>query len=186
MDLHAYSQELLGFYRELSTTFSQAQKASGLSCPPQCGRCCTYPEIEATPFELIPLALHLVQTGKADEVLEQLQNENLHCVSFQALSSDGSRGQCTQYEHRPFVCRAFAVAGVKDKVGNPVASICRTLKSEHPHWENIAAETLPNLNEWNLRMRQIHPRLNETSGPINNALRQALAIVMLYESASHS
>jgi uncharacterized protein len=186
MDLTPYAQELMVFYRELSLTFSQAQKASGLSCPPECGRCCNYPEVEAIPFELIPLAMHLVKSGLAEQTLEKLAEGNHRCVSFQALSPDGSRGRCTQYEHRPFLCRVFAVAGTKNKFGDPVASVCSTLKTEYPEWEQVNAADLPLMQQWSFKLRQIHPRLNETSVSINTALQQALAIVMLYESFSQS
>jgi Fe-S-cluster containining protein len=186
MDLATFSHELMAFYQALAETFSRAQATSGLHCPPSCGRCCTYPDVEATPFELIPMALHLVKSQLAEGVLQKIDEQKSQaCVMYRPTSADGAQGKCTQYEFRPFVCRAFGVAGIKNKNGESTASVCGTLKSQFPHWESSPAD-LPQLPQWHARMRVLHPRLMETPLPISLALRQALAIVMLHESESVS
>lgn len=71
--LRDLSRRVEAVYGEMADTFSGYQQASGLSCRSGCGECCTQPTIEATVLEMLPLALHLFDQGKAEQTLTQLE-----------------------------------------------------------------------------------------------------------------
>ena len=58
-------------YLKLDREIAKVQLESGLHCISGCGECCKKPDIEATPLEFLPLALHLYDEGKAEKFLEE-------------------------------------------------------------------------------------------------------------------
>src|SRR4051794_2512683 len=104
MNIREFSQDLLKIYDEMGKSFADYQKASGLHCLEGCGRCCVNPEVEASVFEMIPLALRMYDEGRLEEWLDKLENPPQdHCMLFQAHSDDLTLGQCGAYKERPAV-----------------------------------------------------------------------------------
>ena len=101
--LRELSRRVEAVYGEIATTFSAYQQQRGLHCRTGCGECCLQPTIEATVLEMLPLALHLFDQGKAEQTLTQLEEltEPQGCFFYQKLSFDSKQGQCTVYQHRP-------------------------------------------------------------------------------------
>ena len=60
-------------FARLEIEINAFQKSSGLHCLAGCGKCCTKPDIDATPLEFLPYAFDLFLAGKADETLEKLK-----------------------------------------------------------------------------------------------------------------
>jgi uncharacterized protein len=186
MDIKDFSFNLELIYREMSESFSHYQKQTQLSCLTGCGRCCLNPEIEASPLEMIPLALHLHQTGELDFWLDKLEvNEQQSCLLYVPASPDGLKGQCGHYEYRPSICRMFGVAGYFDKHKNATLSICKYIKEADPELarQRTAEATLENtpmLLHWMSRLSQLDPKLSQQRMPLNQALQRALEKVALY------
>ncbi|GGW59244.1 hypothetical protein DFQ11_1011029 [Winogradskyella epiphytica] len=85
------------FY-ELEQEASKFKKASGLACVSGCGKCCTYPDIEASPLEFLPWAFHLFLHGEAEKTLRKLkETKNPSCFIYKPLTLAG-QGRCSNYK----------------------------------------------------------------------------------------
>lgn len=194
MSLADTVREISAFYQQLGDEFSQGQARSGLNCLSGCGECCTTPEIEASLWEMLPMAWALVEAGRGEEVAEELSaRENSLCWAYQSESADHSKGRCVQYADRPTICREFGVAGLRDKNNQIRLSVCKPIRSAFPQ-EVLRAEmsvnewSPPLMNEWSLRLTQLHPDILHARQPINHALLEALHKLLLYKTlnACHS
>jgi Fe-S-cluster containining protein len=132
--LRELSRRVEAVYGEIATTFSAYQQQRGLNCRSGCGECCLQPTIEATELEMLPLALHLFDQGKAEQTLTQLEEltEPQGCFFYQKLSFDGKQGQCSVYQQRPSICRLFGASGYRDKQGKTSLSVCKVIKTDRP------------------------------------------------------
>jgi len=124
------------FYEEADARTAKFSQASGLKCPTGCGRCCESPYIEASALECLPMANHLLpKAGEWIEILESFVKRGRTLPSpcpFYVTFGFG-KGFCSEYEHRPSVCRLFGFAAVRGKQGEPRLSVC------HHHKENGTA-----------------------------------------------
>ncbi len=184
----AFLKDLSDLYQRMSEAFSAGQKTSGLACPSGCGQCCLTPTVEASVLEMLPMAIEFDRQGKAEEMLEKLQQETPStCVVYQG---DQLRGQCSMYEQRPSVCRMFAVAGAKKKDGSPTLSLCKILKAQYPErsQELLSAppQDIPQLGVWEMHLMTLHPELTRERHSISFALRKALEKVLLVRYYSNS
>ena len=79
--------------------------------PPASSRSCTAPTIEATVGECVPLARAAVAKGEAEALLMRIraarEHNELKCVFYETAGDDSKLGKCSQYEHRPSICRLF-------------------------------------------------------------------------------
>jgi Fe-S-cluster containining protein len=178
MNIREFSDYLLKLYQEMSLTFSTYQNATGLQCPPDCGKCCLKPDIEATVFEMIPMALRIMDEGHVEEWLEKLENDTAGiCLSFVPLGADG-KGRCSHYQERPSVCRMFGVSGYYNKRREINLSICKHLKSLYP--TPLDPSGVPVMAQWSAQMGSLDPRLIQEFRPINEALKLALQKAVFY------
>ncbi|GAB3285740.1 YkgJ family cysteine cluster protein [Parahaliea aestuarii] len=172
-------------FEELESTFAGYQRRTGLNCTSGCGACCNNPEVEASPLEMLPLALDLFDRGLAENTLTSLDNySGFSCIHFVRHSLDGSRGECGIYRQRPSLCRMFGAAGVSGKFGQPRLSVCRSIKEEQPAAHLLALTNLdddppPRMSEGKEKVRQLDHSLGQRDFPINEALRAALEKVLL-------
>lgn len=183
--LRELSRRVEAVYGEIATTFSTYQQQRGLHCRSGCGECCLLPTIEATVLEMLPLALHLFDQGKAQQTLTQLEEltKPQGCFFYQKLSFDGKQGQCNIYQHRPSICRFFGASGYRDKQGKTTLSVCRVIKSDHPipfQDTLIALESdpPPMMIMAKEQVNQLDYELGKQHLPINDALQQALERVL--------
>jgi Fe-S-cluster containining protein len=131
--LRELSSQVMDVYQELSTEFGSYQRSQGLSCIEKCGACCNKPDIEVSPLEMLPYALHLFDSGQAEQVYNELENYNgFACKQYQRLSLDGNEGYCGIYDYRPGICRMFGAAGYKTKQGEATLSVCKPIKNTVP------------------------------------------------------
>ncbi|MCH8538614.1 MAG: YkgJ family cysteine cluster protein [Alkalimonas sp.] len=183
--LRELSRRVEAVYGEIADTYARYQQLRGLACPSGCGNCCQHPSIDATVLDMLPLALHLFDQGKAESTLAQLEVEpaTTGCPMYQPLSFDGSKGQCTVYHQRPTLCRVFGVAGYRDKHGQPSLSACKVLKQHHPaayQHTLIALESdpPPMLTLAKQQVDQLDYDLSRDNLPISLALQKALLKVL--------
>lgn len=178
MNIRDFSLNLQKLFNEMGETFSRYQQQTGLTCPSDCGHCCTNPQVEASVHEMIPMALKILDEGKLEEWVDRLQtSEQDHCLVYIQNGPNG-RGKCGQYETRPSLCRMFGVAGYLNKHQSVTLSICKTIKEIHPH--SVSPEDAPIMAHWSNRMVSLDPQLIRDRLPINQALLRALEKVSLY------
>ena len=189
--LRELSRRVEAVYGEIADTYARYQQQRGLACPTGCGNCCQYPSIDATVLDMLPLALHLFDQGKAESTLAQLEAGPVStgCPMYQRLSFDGSQGQCSVYAHRPTLCRVFGVAGYRDKHGQASLSACKTLKQQHPaayQHTLIAMESdpPPMLAIAKQQVDQLDYDFSRDNLPISQALQKALLKVLFQASYS--
>lgn len=184
MSIRDFELKLQTLYREMSETFSSYQSSTGLACLSGCGRCCLNPDVEASTLEMIPFALHILDTGLMDEWLIKTESKTSQpCLLFKG-DSEG-QGQCGSYEHRPAICRMFGVAGYYDKEHQATLSVCKFIKEKYPtqtqDLKDLALLTnTPMLSFWNSKMSDLDPHLIQKRMPINEAIHSALEKVSLY------
>lgn len=183
--LRELSRRVEAVYGEMADTFSGYQQASGLSCRSGCGECCTQPTIEATVLEMLPLALHLFDQGKAEQTLTQLEElpEGSSCSFYQRLSFDGKQGQCSVYQQRPSICRVFGAAGYRDKLGQAALSVCKTIKADkaekyQQHLIMLSGQPPPMMMSAKEQVSELDYALGAKHYPINEAMRLALEKVL--------
>ncbi|GAB3024956.1 YkgJ family cysteine cluster protein [Bowmanella dokdonensis] len=182
--LRELSRLVEAVYDELDHTFGAYQRKTGLACRSGCGSCCNNPEIDATPLEMLPLALNLYDQGRAEQVLEELeQYSGFACFHYVRHSLDGIQGQCGVYQQRPALCRMFGAAGVSSKTGGTRLSVCRTIKQDHNEKYqqtliSMLSEPPPRMATGKERVRQLDFELGKQDLPINQALKYALERVL--------
>ena len=183
--LRELSRRVEAVYGEIAETFSAYQQQYGLNCRSGCGECCLQPTIEATVLEMIPLALHLFDQGKAEQTLTQLEEltEPQGCFFYQKLSFDGKQGQCSVYQQRPSICRLFGAAGYRDKQGKTSLSVCKVIKADQPqpYQDTLIAmqsDPPPMMITAKEQVNELDYELGKQHLPINEALKQALEKVL--------
>lgn len=174
-------QQVLDFYQQLESQTDSVPDQIGLHCPPSCGRCCEYPEIETTELEMLPVAWELWQRGDALTIWETLKNdpEQKICVFYERDPLTTGKGRCGMYAWRPVVCRLFGYATIKNKQGVPEFATCAYHHQTQP--EKVAeikqqvAEgfPMPNFSKITLQLAMIDPSKTQRL-PINEALRLAI------------
>ena len=197
--LRELSSQVMDVYQSLSQEFSAFQSSQSLSCVEKCGACCNKPDIEVSPLEMLPLALHLFDTGQAEQVFDELQSySGFACKQYQRLSLDGTEGYCGIYEYRPGICRMFGAAGYKTKSGEATLSVCKPIKQAvpekyaaaliaiQPAWGqsnnsdpmSISNSKPPMIAEGRQKLAQLDYELGDKLMPINDALRYILEKIL--------
>ncbi len=167
----------------ISLIFFEFQIKSGLTCPAGCGQCCFNSEISCAPYELLPLAFHLLETNKAEDFLiSNCSPKRIGCPLLIITDEEKGLGKCLEYEHRPFLCRAFGVAARLGKKGETNLSVCKVLKnkSQYLELENLMLE-IPFIDEWKKKFESLDPNLMERELPISEALVVILEKVLLWD-----
>lgn len=183
MNIKEFRNDLQKLYQEMSESFSAYQHKLGWACVSGCGKCCLNPDIEASPLEMIPMAVSIYQEGKSEEWLERLESpDRAYCLAYKH-EGDPERGVCSRYSDRPSVCRMFAVAGYYNKDEKITLSVCKTIRQYHGLYdipEGLDPNEVPVLRDWAYKLATLDPKLIQNRIPINQALKQALEKVCLY------
>lgn len=173
-------------FDQLELESAQFEKASGLHCVAGCGKCCSYPDVEASPIEFLPWAFHLFLNGEAEHMLDLLkENQSPTCMIYKSLSITG-KGQCSNYKYRGLICRLFGFAANTDKYGNLRLATCQVIKEGQADKYTTTAEAItkglnvPVFTEYYMKLNQIDFQLGNLILPVNKALKMALEEVLLY------
>lgn len=185
MELVELAQTISLKYAEVSKVFNEFQQKTNLLCPEGCGKCCFKPDIACAPYELLPLALYLLKTNRAEIFLEKAtQAQNDRCILLEISDEEKGKGRCSEYQFRPFICRAFGVSARHGKKDNIDYSICRVLKENDsfaPQF-SFTQEEIPFIEIWKKQLEALDPRLAEKEIPINQGLVILLEKVLLWDS----
>lgn len=164
------------------------QGQTGLHCYAGCGKCCTKPDIEASPLEFLPLAFHWFLTGKAEEMLAKIdaQNDGI-CIAYSPLSIlEKAKGSCSEYPHRGLICRLFGYGASKDKLGQLRLVTCRLIKEgqAEDYQKAVASiaggQFVPIFTDYYQNLLQVDFKMGNTILPINEAIREAIEAVLQY------
>ena len=173
------------FYK-LEQETAQFEKSSGLSCVSGCGRCCTFPNIEASPIEFLPWAFHLFLSGEAENTLRLInKTKTSTCLIYKPLSIV-DQGRCGNYKYRGLICRLFGFAANKDKLGDLRLATCKIIKNGQSLNYNTTSEAIlkglyvPIFTDYYMQLNQIDFNLRHIILPVNKALKMALEEVLHY------
>ncbi|MBF4508421.1 YkgJ family cysteine cluster protein [Flavobacterium sp. JLP] len=159
-----------------------------LFCNAGCGKCCSTPNIDASPLEFLPWAFHLFLNGKAEETLEELTKVSTkNCFLYRPLSVlEHHKGNCSNYKYRGLICRLFGYGATTDKFGKLRLATCKIIKEEQQ--ENFTTAEIvinngihvPIFTDYYMQLAQIDLRMGRTLLPINQALKIAIEEVLHY------
>ena len=183
-------------YREIDEQILLFKHAARIECLKKCRECCHSARfVEASLFEMLPLSIRLWEIGKAESILEKLEETDPEgtCILLNRDPSLLSEGGCTYYSFRPFICRLFGFSAVADKHGNPRMALCKPLKNLNPGIEDRLNEgirgglSVPLIPDLSRQVSLLSLNFGLPRYSINSALRQALEVVgqrIRYLSAS--
>ncbi len=180
---------LLSVYEELEAANTRQRNGYGFGCPEGCSICCSTSalNIEATVFELIPLALYLHGAGLTDHFYSVIKGRGfdsscvMHSPGDQVFTGSG----CSAYRWRPLVCRLFGYSAVSGRDGRARFSACRVMKERYPGIAdrmNTLLEAdcgIPVNSEVGMRVCQLNPALASKRYGINEALFRAIEFIGL-------
>lgn len=175
-------------FDRLEVEIADFQSETHLHCNAGCGKCCSTPNIDASPLEFLPWAFHLFLNGKAEETLKELSSiSTRNCFLYRSLSIvECHKGSCSNYRYRGLICRLFGYAATTDKFGKLRLATCTIIKEEQQ--ENfIKAEEginkgkyIPIFSDYYMQLAQIDLRMGVCLLPINEALKIAIEEVLHY------
>jgi Fe-S-cluster containining protein len=187
MSIYHKVQAVEKVFNSLEKELASFKNATDLKCLSGCGSCCHNPEINATPIEFLPFAYDLYKKGIAYEWLENSEKETLNlCRIFRPFLTDGDVGFCGHYKFRGLICRLFAFSASTDKMGQPKLATCKTIKTNFPEEHSKAVEHInsggkvPIMSDYYHQIRSIDPDLGRQLLPINEAINEALKVVLSY------
>jgi hypothetical protein len=177
-------------FDQLEKEMTTFQNATKMSCVAGCGKCCTTPNIEASPLEFLPWAFHLYLNGEAENTLEELkQKSTFLCHIYKPLNIiDNKQGSCTKYKYRGLICRLFGYAASKDNYGKLRIATCSIIKVGQQEAylktsEDILKDLkIPIFSDYYMQLASIDFTLGNLMLPINLALKMAIEEVLHYYS----
>lgn len=175
-------------FHNLDIEIAEFQEKTHLSCIAGCGKCCSTPEIDASPVEFLPWAFHVFLNGKAEETLSELeQNTTATCFLYHPKSlAEFTMGNCSNYQYRGLICRLFGFGATTDKYGKLRIATCNIIKEKQTsNFESatIAINTnlsVPIFTEYYMQLSQIDFKLGNVFLPVNKAMKTALEEVLQY------
>ena len=179
-------EELFALYDEEAEQIAHFKEVTRIDCPKGCQKCCeTARFVEASSFEMLPLSMHLWQTGKAESILMKLEKVDPErpCILWEPDPVRFSEGGCRYYPYRPLVCRLFGFSSLPDKYGNSRIALCKPLKELNPGMEDRLNQMIqkglrvPSIPDESRRAVLLHPYLGLARESINVSLRRALEMV---------
>jgi uncharacterized protein len=173
-------------FEKLDAEIGAFQAQTKLHCKFGCGKCCFKPDIEATPLEFLPFALHLYKNQQAFEWLDKINTTDSSICQILNPTQSGA-GLCSQYKHRGLICRLFGYSARTNKYSQKEYVTCQIIKTEQA--ENyqaaaagVEAETLPIpiMNQFYMQLHSIDMDLTRDFYPINEAIKRAIEKVLSY------
>lgn len=175
-------------FQNLDVAITTFQKETKLGCIAGCGKCCSTPEIDASPLEFLPWAFHIFLNGKAEETLQELEhNTTATCFLYRPKSlTKFTSGNCSTYQYRGLICRLFGFGATTDKYGKLRLATCNIIKEgQKENFENATIAINSNLSvpiftEYYMQLSQIDFKLGNVFLPVNKAMKVALEEVLHY------
>lgn len=181
-------REVEKVFADLEKEMNVLRQSSGLHCIAGCGKCCFKADIEASPVEFLPYALHLIRNDKIEQVYAGLQkNTSTQCTLFAPVLGSDTNGNCSEYPYRGLICRLFGFTAARGMNGQKRLVTCKIIKSDQTYTVAKIEEELkrdkasvPLMSDYYYRIRNIDPDLGTKLLPINKAIQTALEVVMGY------
>ncbi len=175
-------------FENLDLEISKFQSKTNLYCKIGCGKCCTNPEINASPLEFLPYAFHLYLNGQAEKVRTELIHKTTSiCYVYSPLSIiDKHSGSCNNYKYRGLICRLFGYGANTDKYGKLRMSTCSIIKqNQAANYEKTSIDInngldIPIFTDYYMKLSQIDFKLGNIIIPINKAIEYAIEEVLQY------
>lgn len=175
-------------FERLEIEITTFKSETHLYCNAGCGKCCSKPNIDASPLEFLPWAFDLFLNGKAEQTLEELNNSiTQNCLLYRPLSVlEHHKGSCSNYRYRGLICRLFGYAANTDKYGKLRLATCTIIKEEQQQNFNKSEEAInkgqyvPIFTDYYMKLAQIDFKMGMTLLPINEALKKAIEEVLHY------
>jgi uncharacterized protein len=172
-------------FEKLDAEIASFQSTTGLHCGFGCGKCCFKADIEATPLEFLPFALHLYKAGHAETWLDTL-NESTSTICLILNPTQAGAGLCSEYKHRGLICRLFGYSARTNKYNQKEYVTCHIIKTEQS--ENYlqaakqvdAGAAIPVMNQFYMQLHAIDMELTKDFYPINEAIKRAVQEVLHY------
>ncbi|MGO4770694.1 YkgJ family cysteine cluster protein [Flavobacterium sp. W22_SRS_FK3] len=188
MAIEAKVKQVEALFDRLEIEITAFKSESRLYCNAGCGKCCSTPNIEASPLEFLPWAFHLFLNGKAEGTLVELRNNNENnCHLYKSISLfEYQKGSCSNYRYRGLVCRLFGYAANTDKFGKLRLTTCKIIKEQQTQnftkTEKMINKEIyvPIFSDYYMRLAQIDLRMGVILLPINEALKMAIEEVLSY------
>jgi len=188
MGIEEKVRQVEALFDRLEIEIKDFQSETHLYCNAGCGKCCSTPNIDASPLEFLPWAFHLFLNGKAEETLKELAGITAkNCFLYRSLSVlEYHKGRCSNYRYRGLICRLFGYAANKDKFGKLRLATCKIIKEgQYENFfkaEEAINETInvPIFTDYYMQLAQIDFRMGRTLLPINEALKIAIEEVLHY------
>lgn len=188
MEIEERVKQVEALFDRLEIEITDFKSQTHLSCKAGCGKCCSTPNIDASPLEFLPWAFHLFLNGKAEETLKILSNTaSKNCLLYRPLSVlEHHKGNCSNYRYRGLICRLFGYAANTDKYGKLRLATCKIIKKEQQENFILAEEAInkdtyvPIFTNYYMQLAQIDLRLGVMLLPINEALKIAIQEVLHY------
>lgn len=188
MAIESKVRQVEQLFDRLEKEISAFQTQTSLHCLSGCGKCCSTPDIVASPLEFLPWAFHLFLNGKAEETLIELSSKTTTtCHIYRPLSIiDSNNGSCSNYRYRGLICRLFGYAASKDQAGKLRLVTCKIIKENQAEHFKATAEAInkglyvPVFSDYYMRLSQIDARLGFTLVAVNEALKIAIEEVLHY------
>lgn len=188
MAIEQKARQVEELFDRLEKEISAFKSETSLHCLTGCGKCCSKPDIDASPLEFLPWALHLFLNGEAEKKLAELDNYNIStCNIYRPFALlEEFNGSCSNYRYRGLICRLFGYAANRDKYGNLRLATCKIIKEDQQINYNTAEEAIskglyiPIFTDYYMKLSQIDNRLATTMLPINEALKIAIEEVLHY------
>lgn len=178
-------KEVEAVFQKLDAEIARFQSATGMHCKFGCGKCCFKPDIEATPLEFLPFALHLYREGLAEQWYDKLTtSEEPVCVILNPTQSGA--GLCTEYHHRGLICRLFGYSARTNKYEKKELVTCNVIKTEEPVEYHKGVDLVeksgevPVMSNYYMQLHAIDPEMTTQFYPINVAIRKAIENVLHY------
>jgi Fe-S-cluster containining protein len=177
-------EEIKSILEEVETRTNDFGRKNGITCPAGCGNCCITPNIEASPLEFLPAAYNLYINGKAEQALELVKNKPLKSICIFYNSEPGVTERCTMYPNRGLVCRLFGYSTRINKMNEYSMITCPIIKQSEPYTRLGQPElrVAPLASGCYMQLRNIDIREGDRMMPVNEAIRNALEMVLLYFS----
>ena len=188
MRLYTKVRAVERLFSVLDKDISRFKENTGLNCLTGCASCCFKPDIHATPLQFLPLAYDFFKEGTAEQMRENLtsNSQNTLCINLNTNHASNAAWGCSRYAHRGLICRLFGFSGTTDKHGKVVLSTCRKIKEirEYPGAIMKIEDGLPVpvMKDYYYRLRFIDPELGTMQLPINQAIAEAIRVVLSYYS----
>lgn len=189
MGLRPLSEDILSLYEEMAKAAKDYQTSSGLSCLEGCGRCCLNPQVDATVYEMLPMAFDLIDQNLVDDEYLLALDQSPSCLQYRSIDAERGLGFCQSYKTRPSLCRLFGASATHDKNKNYRLVVCKSIKDKRAElYSNANPQMAPLMEDWVQKLYALHPQLGGKRWPINVALKMAIEkawLFLQYDNALH-